>query len=150
MLFLEGDMVNQKQSKWKAWKEKLPCHCMFRNPYGYIKYAGFCRKQTRNVLWKIETIVCVVFYLPFEFWSENRAVFTCKHEPHCTGVLRIDKHPNADCKPYIVATTTDYLLTDWRPAEEVTTDRGENKKNCKNCHPTNGGLCFCSSHDLDK
>lgn len=53
-------------------------------------------------------------------WSENGAVFTCKHEPHGTRVLRIGTHPNTNCKPHVVAATTHYLLTERRPAQEMT------------------------------
>lgn len=50
--------------------------------------------------------------------SEDRAVFTGKHEPHGTGILRVDKHPNTDCQPHAVATTTHDFLTNGIPEQK--------------------------------
>lgn len=60
------------------------------------------------------------FWVPRVLRSEDRAVFTRKHEPHSTRVLRIDIHSNADCKPHVVAAATHYFLAKRRPAQEVT------------------------------
>lgn len=50
--------------------------------------------------------------------SENRAVFTGEHEPHSTGILGVDEHPNTHRQPYAVATTTHDFLADRIPAQE--------------------------------
>lgn len=50
--------------------------------------------------------------------SQNRAVFTGKHKPHGTGILRVDKHPDAQCEPHAVATATHNFLTDGVPEQE--------------------------------
>lgn len=50
--------------------------------------------------------------------SENRAVFTGKHKPHGTGILRVDKHPHTQRQPHAVATTTHDFLTDGVPEQE--------------------------------
>lgn len=50
--------------------------------------------------------------------SENRAVFTGKHNPHGTGILRVDKDPRTQREPHAVATTTHDFLTDGIPAQE--------------------------------
>lgn len=50
--------------------------------------------------------------------SQNRAVFTGKHQPHGTGVLRVDEHPHTQRQPHAVAATTHDFLTDGVPEEE--------------------------------
>lgn len=50
--------------------------------------------------------------------SQNRAVFAGKHEPHGTGILRVDKHPHTQREPHAVATTTHDFLTDRGPEQE--------------------------------
>ncbi|TNN23620.1 hypothetical protein EYF80_066258 [Liparis tanakae] len=66
-----------------------------------------------------------------QYQAQHGAIFTRKHEPHGAGVLRVNKHADADRQPHMVATATHDLLTEHRPAQEVTRETGSDERNRK-------------------
>lgn len=84
------------------------------------------RRTTRGAArfpWRRATLPDVLCVL----WSEDRAIFTGKHEPHCARIFRIGEHPRPNCQPHVVATATDNVLTKWRPVSKTKREMETNR-----------------------